>query len=86
VGRADCLETWEFQCPGNLWACNRSECGSLRISLSHRAFQFTIYSGPTNALVCNKALIQMSQTKTLKITPTYFDHQMIIIREIFDPG
>jgi hypothetical protein len=45
-----------------------------------------IYNGPTNALVCNKTLIQMSQTKTLKITPTYFDHQMIIIRELFDPG
>jgi hypothetical protein len=25
-----------------------------RISLFHRAFQFTIYNGPTNALVCNK--------------------------------
>jgi hypothetical protein len=56
------------------------------ISLFHRAFQFTIYNGPTNALVCNKTLIQMSQTKTLKITPTCFDHQIIIIREIFDPG
>jgi hypothetical protein len=39
-----------------------------------------------NALVCNKTLIQMSHTKTLKITPTCFDHQMIIIRELFDPG
>jgi hypothetical protein len=44
------------------------------------------YSGPTNALVCNKTLIQMSHTKTLKITSTCFDHQMIIIRELFDPG
>jgi hypothetical protein len=44
-----------------------------------------IYNGPTNALVCNKTLIQMSHTKTLKITPTCFDHQ-IIIRELFDPG
>jgi hypothetical protein len=43
-------------------------------------------NGPTNALVCNKTLIQMSQTKTLKITPTCFDHQLIIIRELFDPG
>jgi hypothetical protein len=42
----------------------------------------TIYNGPTNALVCNKTLIQMSHTKTLKITPTCFDHQMIIIREL----
>jgi hypothetical protein len=44
-------------------------------------------NGPTNALVCNKTLIQMSQkTKTLKITPARFDHQLIIIRELFDPG
>jgi hypothetical protein len=48
-------------------------------------FTYTIYKGPTNALVCNKTLIQMSHTKTLKITPTCFDHQMII-RELFDPG
>jgi hypothetical protein len=26
----------------------------------------------------------MSHTKTLKITPTCFDHQMIIIRELVD--
>jgi hypothetical protein len=57
----------------------------LQISLFHRAFQFTIYNGPTNELVCNKTLIQMSHTKTLKITPC-IDHQMIIIRELFDPG
>jgi hypothetical protein len=56
------------------------------ISLFHRAFQFTMSNGPTNALVCNKTLIQMSQIKTLKITPTCFDHQLIIIRELFDPG
>jgi hypothetical protein len=47
---------------------------------------FPIYNGPTNALVCNKTLIQMSHSKTLKITPTCFDHQMITIRELFDPG
>jgi hypothetical protein len=35
-----------------------------------------MYNGPTNALVCNKTLIQMSHIKTLKITPTCFDHQM----------
>jgi hypothetical protein len=35
-------------------------------------------NGPTNALVCNKTLIQMSYFKTLKITPTCFDHQLII--------
>jgi hypothetical protein len=45
-----------------------------------------IYNGPTNALVCNKTLIQMSHTKTFKITPTFFDYQMIIIREFFGPG
>jgi hypothetical protein len=57
-----------------------------RISPFHRAFQFTIYNGATNALVCNKTLTQMSHTETLKITPTCFDHQLIIIRELFDPG
>jgi hypothetical protein len=46
----------------------------------------TICNGPTNALVCNKTLIQMLHIKTLKITPTCFDHQMIIIGEPFDPG
>jgi hypothetical protein len=45
----------------------------------HRAFQFTMCDGPPNALVCNKTLIQMSHIKTLKITPTCFDHQLIII-------
>jgi hypothetical protein len=45
----------------------------------------TLYNGPTNALAFNKTLIQMSQTTTLKITPTCFDHQMII-RELFDPA
>jgi hypothetical protein len=45
-----------------------------------------VYNGPTNSLVCIKPLIQMSHTKTFKITPTYFDHQMIIIREFSDPG
>jgi hypothetical protein len=44
------------------------------------------HDSPTNVLVCNKTLIQMSHIKTLKITPTCFDHQMIIIRELFDPG
>jgi hypothetical protein len=47
---------------------------------------YTMYIGPTNALVCNKTLIQVSHTKTFKITPTCFDHQMIIIRWLFDPG
>jgi hypothetical protein len=48
-------------------------------------WQRSIYNSPINALVCIKTLIQMSHTKTLKITPTCFDHQMIIIRELFDP-
>jgi hypothetical protein len=56
------------------------------ISLFHRAFQFTIYNCPTNVLVCNKTLIQMSHIKTLKITPTCFEHQIINIMELFDPG
>jgi hypothetical protein len=43
-------------------------------------------NGPTNALVRNKTLIQMSHTKTLKIAPTCFDHQMIIIGQLFDPS
>jgi hypothetical protein len=60
--------------------------GVFLISLFHRAFYFTIYNGQTNAIVCNKTLIQLSQTKTFKITPTCFDHQMIIIRELSDPG
>jgi hypothetical protein len=59
---------------------------AFEISLFNRAFQFTICNSPTNALVWNKTLIQMSQIKTLKITPTCFDHQLIIIRELFDPG
>jgi hypothetical protein len=45
----------------------------------------TIYKGPTNALVFIKTLIQMSHAKTFKITPTCFDYQIIIIRELFDP-
>jgi hypothetical protein len=53
-----------------------------QILLFHRAFQFTVCNGPTNALVCNKTLIQMSHNKTLKITPRCFDHQLIIIREL----
>jgi arginine exporter protein ArgO len=48
------------------------------ISLFHRAFQFTMCFGPNNALVFNETLNQMSHIKTLKITPTCFDHQLII--------
>jgi hypothetical protein len=57
----------------------QGELSALQISLFHRAFQFTIYNSPTNAIVCNETLIQMSHIKTLKITPTCFDHQMMII-------
>jgi hypothetical protein len=46
----------------------------------------TVYNGATNALVCNKTLIQLLHIKTLKITQTCSDHQMMIIRELFDPG
>jgi hypothetical protein len=52
------------------------------ISLFHRAFQFTMCNGRTIVLVCNKTLIQMSHIKTLKITPTCLDHQLIIIWEL----
>jgi hypothetical protein len=51
-----------------------------------KMYLLVMCNGPTNAFACNKTLIQMSHTKTLKITPTCFDHQMIIIRELFDPG
>jgi hypothetical protein len=58
-----------------------------RVLPSIKLFTFAMCNGPTNALVCNKTLIQMSHTKTLKITPACFDRQMmIIIRELFDPG
>jgi hypothetical protein len=56
------------------------------ISLFHRAFQFTMCNGLTNALVCNKTLIQMSHIKTFKSIPTCFDLQLITIRELFAPG
>jgi hypothetical protein len=60
--------------------------GSFYLQVGHKVIKFSIYNGPNNALVCNKTLIQMSHTNTLKITPKYFDHQLIIIRELFDPG
>jgi hypothetical protein len=82
-----CLTEIEFVCLDSVLLSvfqflNRSKC----FSLFHRAFQFTIYNGQTNALLCNKTLIQMSHIKTLKITPTCFNHQLIIIRKLFDPG
>jgi hypothetical protein len=42
-----------------------------------------VYNDPTNALVCNKTLIKIAHTKTLKKSP---QHVSIIIRELFDPG
>jgi hypothetical protein len=71
----------EFLYSSDPWPGIETE-DSLQFSLFHGAFQFTIYNGPNNALVCNKTLIQMSHIKTLKITPTCFDHQMNIIREL----
>jgi hypothetical protein len=56
------------------------------VDIEEKFTDLNMCSGPTNALVCNKTLIQMSHIKTLKITPTCFDHQMIIIMELFDPG
>jgi hypothetical protein len=56
------------------------------LTLNNKKKAKAIYNGPTNALVCNKTLIQVSHTKTLKITLTCFDHQLIIIRELFDSG
>jgi hypothetical protein len=47
--------------------------------ISRNILEKSMYNGPTNALVYNKKLIQMSQTKTPKTTPTCFDHQLIII-------
>jgi hypothetical protein len=46
------------------------------------SFRYGVQRTPLHA----EGLIQMSRTKTLKIAPTYFDHQIIIIREIFYPG
>jgi hypothetical protein len=53
------------------------QLGSLCLTLQEILFEGllfkeTIYNGPTNALVCNKILIQMSHIKTIKITPTCF--------------
>jgi hypothetical protein len=39
---------------------------------------YTIYNGPTNALVWNKTLIQMSHTKKFKFTPSCFDDHLMI--------
>jgi hypothetical protein len=56
------------------WLFNTQSIVTLKISAVCLCI---IYNGPTNALVCNKTLIQMSHTKTFKITPTCFDHLMM---------
>jgi hypothetical protein len=45
--------------PASVYYAGRGRIGKLHmcISLFHRAFQFTKYNGPTNALVYNKTLI-----------------------------
>jgi hypothetical protein len=55
-------------------------------TLPKDANKVTMCNGPTKALVCNKTLIHMSHIKTLKITPTCFDRQLIIIRELLITG
>jgi hypothetical protein len=62
-----------------------SNAQTLMNTVKQNHADMTMCNGPTNALVCNKTLIQMSHIKTLKIAPKCFDHQMII-RELFDPG
>jgi hypothetical protein len=41
----------------NMVSSSSNMASSFSFSLFHRAFQFTIYNGPTNALVCIKTLI-----------------------------
>jgi hypothetical protein len=53
-------------------------CGKIN-SLAYRDYVFSLIA---NKLYRKK----MTHTKTFYITPTYFDHQMIIIRELSDPG
>jgi hypothetical protein len=54
------------------WRINVPALQNLKSQQQKKTFKNIIYSGPTNALVCNKTLIRMSHTKTLKITPTMF--------------
>jgi hypothetical protein len=56
--------------------------GWITQTVSYTQKLYNMCNRPTNALVCNKTLIQMSHTKTIKITPTCFEHQLIIIREL----
>jgi hypothetical protein len=50
-----------FNVPNRRRKIRRLEYRTVYLSLFHRAFQFTICNGPTNALVCNKTIIQMLQ-------------------------
>jgi hypothetical protein len=48
-----------------------------RQQFQHKCSVTSMCNVLTNVFVFNKTLIQMSHTKTLKITPTCFDHQLI---------
>jgi hypothetical protein len=53
------------------------------LKVSKLLFILTEYNDPTNVLQHNKTLILKCHTlKTLKSTPTCFDQQLIIIREL----
>jgi hypothetical protein len=82
-------------CQVSVTSCNSRKLWQMSMELdikisipwfNKNLLRLSIYNSPTNALFCNKTLIQMSHTKTLKITPTCFDYQLIIVREIFYPG
>jgi hypothetical protein len=55
---------------------------TLLVASMNMFLRFTMCNGPTNALIHNKTLIQMSYIKIFKTTPTCFSHQLIIIREL----
>jgi hypothetical protein len=61
-------------------------CVERHVDMSQIIQELYVCNGPTNALVCNKTLLQMSHIKTFKITTTCFDHQLITIAELYDPG
>jgi hypothetical protein len=86
---------WYFPCPCSSSWFNESNPFVCPVQIMKSILQFHcftvnfnslyiyIYNGATNALVCNKTLIQMSYNKTLKFTPTCFDHQMMITRDFW---
>jgi hypothetical protein len=61
------MSAYKIQKPGNYPedSIQHSEHGK---SLKSRIPFIVMCNGPTNALVCNKTLIQMSHIKTLEIT------------------